>query len=121
MICSHCKKEISESKSIVVDGYEYDVETIQLGKSFDDIIIPEGYELWTHEDCIKLHSNKELRKKLNLVDCWFWIVQPFVFSKDKDYVTWFNTSFHRANITCNVDQSYLSVHLGVRFKRKVEQ
>lgn len=115
MKCKHCGHEIEERETLIVDGYEYEVKEHSFDKTLDEIEIPEGWELWTHEDCIKLRNDEKLREKLNLQNCWFFIKQPF----KQDYVARFNADSGRAYLYCDGDAEYRYGSLGVRFKRKV--
>ncbi len=104
-------------KTIKINGYEYEAETHDFNKKLSDIKIPKGWELWTTEDCIKLHNNAKYRKELNLEDCWFYIKQPFIFNK-KNYNTRFITGSGGAGLNCYGNPQGSLPELGVRFKRK---
>jgi len=105
-------------KTLIIDGYEYETKTHHLGEMFKEIIIPKGWELWTYEDCIKLHNSK-YKKELELEDCWFFIKQPFKSNKENDYIARFYASSGRADLYCNWDPDDHGAGLGVRFRRKV--
>ena len=107
-------------KRIKIGKYEYDTKTTQLGKSFNEIKIPKGAELWDYKDCIKLHNNKKHREQLNLEDCWFFIKQPFKLNKREGFIAWFIAGSDRADLFCGrIPQDSYS-GLGVRFKRSLK-
>jgi len=120
--CTKCNQELPEEvKRIAVDGWEYDTKTTQLDVSFEDLKIPKGVELWTYEDCIKLHNNKKLRKQLDLDDCWFHIKQPFSFNEEKGLSARFWADSCGADLDCDWIPTCSDAALGVRFKRKIEK
>ena len=106
-----------KNKTIIIDGVEYDCETTQLGKTFNEIKIPKGKRLWTAEECIKLHNSK-FKEKLNLDDCWFFIKQPFKFNSE--FVAGFYADSGRAVLSCNWDPSNPNASLGVRFAKDIK-
>ena len=106
-------------KTLIIDGWEYTIEDEQKGKDFSEIEIPKEWELWTYEDCIKLHNSH--RKELNLEDCWFFIKQPFEFNKENDYVARFYASSGRAVLSCDGGPQVSYSALGVRFKRRAKK
>lgn len=108
-------------KTIIIEGWEYTLEDIQMGETFSEIKIPKGWSLWTYEDCVKLHNNNTWRRQLNLGGCWFFIKQPFSLNIKNNYVAWFDASWLRADLNCRGDPQYSLAALGVRFKRKVKK
>ena len=106
-------------KTIKIKGWEYTDEDEQKNTYFKDIKIPEGWELWTSEECVKFHNDEKLRKLLKLEDCWFWIQQPFEKNKKHGYVARFGASLGRAFLDCNGNPTNSYSSLGVRFRRKV--
>lgn len=113
--CGHDKEE----KTIEIEGWEYETETHDFDKKLPYIKIPKGWELWTYEDCIKLHNDKKLRKELNLDDCWFFIEQPFKVNKNN--VARFYADSDGASLDCLGYPRGSGSSLGVRFKRKVKK
>lgn len=110
------ESEKSKTKTLIIDGVEYETETSQLGKSFDDIVIPNGWRLWTAKECIKLFNNH--KEELNLADCWFFIEQPFKLNKDNNLVARFYAYSDRAYLICGGYPTGSYSALGVRFARK---
>jgi hypothetical protein len=105
-ICKHCGQKLPEEvKKVVVDGWEYDTKDSQLGTSFEKIKIPNGSELWTAEDTIKLYNDRKLRKKLNLEDCWFWVKHPYETSNKKN-VARFRADSVGAYLDCKWGPTY---------------
>ena len=115
MKCKECGTELSEiKKTLIVDNVEYETETHDFNKTLSEINIPEGWRLWTVEECTKLFNSHE--KELKLIDCWFFIEQPFEKFKDK-YVGGFRADSVWANFLCNWDADIHYDALGVRFCR----
>ena len=120
MKCKECGQEIPEfPKRIKVGNYEYDTEDTQKGTTFKNIKILKGAELWTYIDCVKLHNNEKLRRKLNLGNCWFFIKQPFDFNRKKNFVARLDANSDGASMDCDRVPAYSDDRLGVRFKWKV--
>lgn len=105
------------NKTIIIDEVKYECETHDFNKKLSEIKIPKGWRLWTAEECIKLH-NSEYKKKLNLIDCWFYIKQPF--NINKEYVARFGASSGWAYLYCIGVPSYSYRALGVRFARDLK-
>ena len=119
MKCSKCNQEI-EKKTIIIDGIEYETEDHDFNKKLSDIKIPEGWRLWTAEECIKLKNwNDKNKNKLNLKDCWFFIKQPFDFNKD--LVARFIAGSGWVGLNCYRNSSNSNSDLGVRFCRDVKK
>ena len=118
--CGHELKEYNPTKFITLDGWNYEIETHDNGKTLSEIEIPEGYELFTKQDIHKLCSNEQIEKKANLLDCWFFIKQ---WRKDYigKYVVGFYADSDRAGLDCFRYPSYSDASLGVRFKWKVKK
>jgi hypothetical protein len=117
------KEETEKNKvsTIEIDGWEYENKEHGFNETLSEIKILKGWELWTYEDCIKLHNNENFRKALNLGDCWFFIEQPFSFNKEKGFVARFYADSDRADLYCNGGPTVTNSSLGVRFKRKVKK
>ena len=116
------KKELerlNKIPTIEINGYEYEIQTHDFNKKLSDIKIPKDWELWTYEDCIKLHNNPNFRKSLNLEDCWFFIEQPFMFNKENNYVARFLAYSGRACLSCDGSPADTDASLGVRFRKKI--
>ena len=120
MKCPHCKKEIG-TETIIVDGWEYEKETTQFNTKFKDIKTPKGWVLWDYEDCIKLHNDKNLRKELNLEDCWFFIEQPFSLNKEEKLVARLVAYSDWADLYCDGSPDDRCVSLGVFLVRRIEK
>lgn len=105
------------NKTIIIDEVKYECETHDFNKKLSEIKIPKGWRLWTAEECIKLH-NSEYKKKLNLIDCWFYIKQPF--NINKEYVAGFLANSVWAGLNCDRGPSYSDLALGVRFARDLK-
>jgi hypothetical protein len=119
MKCSKCNQEI-EKKTIIIDGIKYETEDHDFNKKLSDIKIPEGWRLWTAEECIKLKNwNDKNDNKLNLINCWFYIKQPF--NLNKDLVARFCADSDGAYLYCDRDPSDSDSDLGVRFCRRVKK
>ena len=119
MKCKTCKQEIKEviGKTIIIDGKEYETTTHDFNKKLSEIQILKGWQLWTYEDCIKLHNNLKYRKSLNLENCWFFIEPPYNFNKS--FVARFYASSSGADLVCSRDPDVSGSVLGVRFFRDV--
>lgn len=115
--CKTCGHELNDT--LIIDGWEYETEDHDFDKELKDIQIPKGWELWTIQDCIKLHNSH--KKELNLEDCWFYIKQEFKLNVEKDYVAGFYANSDWANLNCGGVPSDTGSSLGVRFKRKVRK
>ena len=105
-------------KTITIDGWEYTIEDEQKGKNLSEITVPSGWQLWTQEDCIRLHNSH--RKELNLEECWFFIEQPFNLNQEKEFVARFYANSVRAYLDCGGGPRVSVPGLGVRFKRRVK-
>lgn len=90
------------------------------GKSFKEIKIPKNCRLLTNAEIIFLHNNKKYRDLLNLVDCWFFIEQPFELNKQKGVVARFIANSDGAFINCGRNPGSRSASLGVRFVRDIK-
>ena len=108
-------------KTVEINGWEYEIETHDLGSPLEDIKIPKGWQLWTFENCIEFHNNLNLRKELNLEDCWFFIEQLFRFNKKKGLVAGFGAGSGRALLYCDGWPGFSYSGLGVRFCRKLKK
>lgn len=118
MKCKCCGAEIPEiSKTVKVGNVEYETETHDFNKKLSDITIPKGWRLWRYDECVKLHNDKKLRKKLNIEECWFFIKQPFKFNEEKGYVARFDANSDGALLYCGGNPEDSGSSLGVRFAR----
>ena len=109
------KEEKNKVDFIVIDGWAYETKEHNFNQKLGDVQIPEGKELWLPSECWKFYENKELREKLNLKDCWFFVQQVRENTKD---VARFCAGSGRVDLwTCYSYGSDSS--LGVRFKWKV--
>ena len=106
-------------KTKIIDGWEYECETHDFNKILGEIKIPKGWQLWSIEDCVKLHNIPKYKIELNLQDCWFFIKQPF--NQYIHSVAGFNTSSDWAGLSCGWGPTIRDDHLGVRFKRRVRK
>ena len=96
------------------------IEDEQKGRSFDEIEIPKGWKLWTHQMCIALHNNKRLREELNLEHCSFWIEQFFEFNKENGHFAWFYAYSVRVGFAYSEEPQDWGGRFGVRFWREVK-
>lgn len=115
------KSEIEEKNKvdfIVIDGWAYETKEHDFDKKLSDIQIPEGKELWLPSETWKFYEDKNLREKLNLSNCWFFIKQVRENTKD---VARFYSDGGCADLStgCYSDDSYST--LGVRWKWKVKE
>ena len=108
-----------KKKTFIINNVEYETETHDFNNPLAEIKIPEGWRLWTAEECIKLHNNKEWRDILNLNDCWFFIKQPF--DLNHYLVARFVAISDGAGLYCVWDPTYRGVRLGVRFCKDLER
>ena len=115
------EQEKNKTDFIEIDGWAYETKEHDFNKTLDEIKIPEGKELWTAEDCIRLSNNAIDCFKLGLKDCWFFIKQPFEFNENNGYVARFNAGSGRAGLYCDRIRSGSDAELGVRFKWKVKK
>lgn len=106
-------------KTMKINNVEYECETHDFNKKFSEIKIPQGWRLWTAEECIKLHNSK-YKKKLNLDNCWFFIKQPFNLNK-KQYIARFDSGSGWASLGCYGSLVSSDASLGVRFCKKVKK
>ena len=95
MICKHCKKEIEETRqfgNLICKPIE------QFNVAFENIIIPEGWDIPTFQEGLDLVNNGEFIEWSKFSDTQhdFYIKQPFMVNKDK--VAWFG---------CSLDYFYL--------------
>jgi hypothetical protein len=118
MKCKYCNQEIKEFNTIKIGNYEYEIKEHDFNLTFAKAkdLCPEGWELWTHQDCINLYNNKKTRKQLNLSTCWFYIINPF----KNNYIARFYADSDRADLFCIRLPQYSNTALGVRFKRKLK-
>ena len=115
------KEQKDKVDFIVIDGWAYETKEHDFSKTLSQIKIPKGKELWTYEDCIKLHNNPNFRKSLNLETCWFFIKQHFKLNEEKNFVEWFIAGSGGADLNCNGDSDDSYSSLGIRLKWKVQK
>ena len=114
------KEEAEKNKVdfIVIDGWAYETKEHDFNKELSEIKIPKGKELWLPSECYKFYEDKELRKKLNLNNCYFFVKQIIENTSD---VARFNAYSFYADLGCGMDSNYSYSTLGVRFKWKVNK
>ena len=117
-ICKNCGKEFGNV--IKIRNTEYETETHNFDKNLSEITIPNGWRLWTAQECIEFYNDVELRKKLNLEDCWFFIKQPFIFNEEEKFVARFSANLYGADLDCERDPYYHTSRIGVRFARDIK-
>jgi hypothetical protein len=105
-------------KTKIINGYEYTIKDEQKDKSFNEIVIPKGWKLWSISDIESF--TLEQWNKLNLKDCWFFIKYPFICNPN-NYVARFYVGSYRAYLNCIRDPTYHNPSLGVRFCREVKK
>lgn len=103
---------------IVIDGWAYETKEHDFNKTLSEIEIPKGKELWLPSETWKFYEDKELKNKLNLSDCWFFVHQPRENTTD---VAGFYAYSDGAGLGCDGNPSLSDVGLGVRFKWKVKK
>ena len=108
-------------KTKIIDGIEYECETHDFNKTLSQIKIPQGWRLWTFEECCKLHNNSEWRRKLDLEECWFFIKQPLKINIEKGYVARFFAGSGGACLGADWYPTGAGSSLGVRFCRDVKK
>lgn len=102
---------------IVIDGWAYETHEHDFNKKLSEIKIPEGKELWLPSECWKFYEDENLREKLNLSDCWFFVKQGR--ENTTDVARFYADSFG-ADLYCYRDPSGSISSLGIRFKWKVK-
>jgi hypothetical protein len=114
------KEEAEKNKVdfIVIDGWAYETKEHDFNKKLSEIKIPNGKELWSPSDCFRMYENKELREKLNLKDCWFFVKQ---IKEDTTDVARFYAYSYGVYFRTYYDSDYSYSSLGVRFKWKVKR
>jgi hypothetical protein len=114
------RKEVEKNKVdfIVIDGWAYETQDHDKGKELSEIKIPGGKELWLPSECWKFYENKELRDKLNLSDCWFFVKQIRENTSD---VARFYADSVSVDLGTDYDSDDSGSYLGVRFKWKVKK
>ena len=104
-------------KTKIIDGIEYEIETHDFGKRLSQIKIPKGWRLWKPSECWKFYEDKELRKIMNLEDCWFFVFNP----TEDQFVARFDAYSGGADLYCGGNPADTGSSLGVRFCREVKK
>lgn len=114
------KEEAEKNKVefIVIDGWAYETKEHNFNKKLGDIKIPEGKELWLPSECWKFYEDKDLREKLNLKKCWFFVQQVRDNTSD---VARFYAYSGGVYLDAGCDSGDSVSALGVRFKWKVKK
>jgi len=112
------EKAKNASDEVIIDGWAYEKKEHDFNKKLSEIKIPEGKELWLPSECLRFYENKELREKLNLNNCWFFVKQ---IRENTDDVAGFVANSGGAYLYCYRGPSYSSASLGVRFKWRVQK
>ena len=114
------KEEANKNKVdfIVIDGWAYETKEHDFNKKLSEIEIPKGKELWLPSECYKFYENKELRNKLSLSECWFFVKQ---IKENTINVARFVAFSDWANLYCSWRPGNSYPSLGVRFKWKVKK
>ena len=114
---SKIETEKNKVDFIVIDGWAYETKEHDFNKELAEITIPEGRELWLPSECWKFYEDKNLREKLNLEDCWFFVRQ--VRDNTSDVARFFAGSV-RVGLGAGYGSRDSYSTLGVRFKWKVK-
>ncbi len=119
MKCKTCGHEIEKSKTVIVGDWEYQTETTQLNKTFQEIEIPKGWKLWETSDFDNF--GEEEFGKLNLLNSRFFIPNPIKFNREKGLVAWFFADSDGAVLSYGWIPTLRDSGLGVRFKRRISK
>ncbi len=113
------KREAEKNKVnfIVIDGWAYETKEHDFNKELGDIEIPKGRELWLPSEVYRFYEDKNLKEKLNLSKCWFFVRQV---REDTTDVARFYANSGCASLNWGMVSSDSYSYLGVRFKWKVK-
>jgi len=105
-------------KTKIINNVEYEIETHHFNKTLDEIKIPNGWRLWTIEECTNFYRDPKNKINFNLSNCWFFIKTPF--NSIKEYIQWFDeVKSWTFKGDCS-DPATRDIKLGVRFCRDLK-
>lgn len=112
------EEEKNKVSYIVIDGWAYETKEHDFNKKLSDIKIPEGKELLLPSECFRFYEDKDLRKKLNLLDCWFFVKQIRENTSD---VAGFCTYSDGVDFRAGYYSGSSGPSLGIRYKWRIKK
>lgn len=122
MKCKYCGHELKENLvKIPKLKIEVQEKVHSFNTSFENLEIPKGMRLLTYIECVEIHNDLKLRKKLGFGDIWIHIEQSFKLNKKKGLVARFYADSDYCDLYCDGDSVNSYSDLGVLFCRDCSQ